>query len=197
MSEWDDYADGWDRDEGARAYAGGAFSSLGEALAGRGLRLTGATVIDFGCGTGLLTERLVAAGASVRAVDSSAAMLAVLDEKITARGWTNVETSPVIPTGPGTHDLIVCSSVCSFLDDYPGTVAQLVALLRPGGLFVQWDWERDGEDGHGLTRTEVTDALAGAGLVDVLVDVGFVVSFGEETMSPLMGLGQKPAPATG
>lgn len=189
---WDSWASGWDEDEGARAYAGAAFASLQGVLAEEGLVLDGATAVDFGCGTGLLTERLVEAGTAVHAVDTSPAMLAVLDAKVTDRGWSNVTTGAALPTGV-TADLIVCSSVCSFLEDYPGTAAQLVGLLRPGGVFVQWDWERADGDEHGLSRTEIEAALRAAGLDRIVVEIGFSVPMEGETMQPLIGHGRKPA----
>jgi len=189
---WDDYADGWDQDDGARAYASAAFASLQSVLAGESIELDGARVIDFGCGTGLLTERLAALGAVVHAVDTSPAMLAVLEAKVTDHGWSTVTLGTEIPSGT-TSDLIVCSSVCSFLDDYPGTAAELVERLRVGGVFVQWDWERSEGDDHGLTRAEIDAALRGAGLEDVVVDVGFVATIDGATMRPLIGHGRRAA----
>lgn len=194
MSEWDDYAAGWDDDPGARAYATAAFSSLLSILEVMGISLSASRALDFGCGTGLLTERLVEHGCSVTAVDTSTEMLHVLDAKITARGWTNVHTTAEVPSSPSTFDLVVCSSVCSFLDDYPETTATLVDLLRPGGVFVQWDWELDEADDepHGLARSEITAALTVAGLEHVLVDVGFEIPYEDQTMRPLMGWGRRP-----
>ncbi len=191
---WDSYADGWDQDEGARAYAAAAFASLQAVLASASIELDGAEVVDFGCGTGLLTERLADLGAVVHAVDTSPAMLAVLDAKVARRGWSTVTTGEEIPSGT-TNDLIVCSSVCSFLEDYPGTAAELVGLLRVGGLFVQWDWERpEGEaGGHGLTRAEIDGALRAAGLEDIVVDVGFEISMEGQMMRPLIGHGRRGA----
>ncbi len=189
--EWDGYADDWDHHEGTRAYARAAFGSLLTLLGGSGIDLAGARVVDFGCGTGLLTERLVDGGAQVVAVDTSPAMLAVLDAKIGDRGWTTVATTgDLAEVSPG-HDVIACSSVCSFLDDYPGTARHLAGLLRPGGLFVQWDWER-GDDDHGLSRTEVTDALVAAGLDGVAVETAFEIDVEGETMRPLVGSGRRP-----
>jgi ribosomal-protein-alanine N-acetyltransferase len=193
-SEWDEHAAGWDSEEGARAYSAAALVSLQDVLAGHNISLAGASAVDFGCGTGLLTEKLVARGAAVFAVDTSTAMLDVLNAKIRQAGWAQVETSTVLPDRLAGHDLIVCSSVCSFLDDYPGTAQQLVALLKPGGLFAQWDWERDDSnaDPHGLSREEIFEALHGAGLVDIWVGVGFEAAIGETTMRPLMGHGRVP-----
>ncbi len=98
-----------------------------------------------------------------------------------------------IPQTPATYDLVVCSSVCGFLDDYPGTAAELVSLLRPGGLFVQWDWEADpaAAEPHGLTRAAITEALDAAALAVVTVDVGLRAEVDGETMAPLMGTGRR------
>jgi hypothetical protein len=98
-----------------------------------------------------------------------------------------------LPEPPATYDLVVCSSVCGFLDDYAGTVAALTSMLRPGGLFVQWDWEADpsAAEPHGLSRAAITDALGGAGLDMVTVDVGFRAEVDGETMAPLMGAGRR------
>ena len=188
---WDDWADGWDDDPAARNYSRAAFASLLADLDRRGHTLEGARVLDFGCGTGLLTEQLVDAVASVHAVDLAPRMLAVLNEKVETNGWTTVHTSLTVPRGDEAWDLIVCSSVCSFLDDYPAVAGELAGRLAPDGLFVQWDWEAvaGDEDAHGLTRDEVRSALTAAGLSDVEVRTAFSVVEGEQRMEPLMGSG--------
>lgn len=192
-NSWDKYARSWDQDDAARAYATAAFSSLQEVVKSFSVALAGAQVIDFGCGTGLLTEQLVSAGAAVYAVDTSPGMLDVLDGKVAQNRWTNVRTGAELPVTARVYDMIVCSSVCSFLDDYPGTVTDLASLLRPGGIFVQWDWERTSDDDpHGLTRDEINSALERAGLVGVSVNTGFSASVEDQTMSPLMGRGRRP-----
>ena len=190
---WDEWADGWDDDPAARAYAAAAFDSLRTMLERFERGLDGLVVCDFGCGTGLLTERLVDTAASIDAVDTSPAMLAALQAKIDHHGWTTVRPSTDLPDGAGGHDLVVCSSVLSFVDDYPTVVSQLVDLLAPGGVFVQWDWELDPADDepHGLSREAIRSALDAAGLVDVHVDTAFAVPFGEMTMRPLIGAGHR------
>ena len=190
MSEWGESADGWDGDEATRAYAAGAFSSLVKLIEPR--TLDGMRVLDFGCGTGLLTEQLVTAGAShIDAIDTSPAMLTVLDTKVNSQGWNTVATSQMMPTGSGSFDLVVCSSVLAFVDDYPGTVSGLVAMLKPGGTFVQWDWERVDDDPHGLSRSEISETLRGAGLDNISVDIGFEADAYGQTMRPLMGVGRR------
>ncbi|MEM9565801.1 MAG: class I SAM-dependent methyltransferase [Actinomycetota bacterium] len=197
--EWDEWADGWDDDPAARAYAAAAFESLVEVVADGGPALAGARVLDFGCGTGLLTERLVEAGASVVAVDTSPAMLAVLDAKAAERGWTGVVTGLAVPDDVGPFELVVASSVCSFLDDYRATVGELAWRLGPGGVWTQWDWERtDGEE-LGFTTDEIREALIAAGLGGVEVRTAFSVEVTMEgetvTMAPLLGTGRRAADA--
>ncbi len=193
VSVWDQYADTWDGDPTTRAYAAAAFASLQPVLADHGLALDGSRVCDFGCGTGLLTQHLVSSGAAVDAVDTSVAMLDVLRAKLERHAWRDVRVATDL-LGGESYDLITCSSVCGFLDDYPATVERLVGLLKPGGLFVQWDWERDSssDDPHGLTRDEIRGALAAGGLAAIQVATGFDVSVDGQSVRPLMGHGQRP-----
>lgn len=192
---WDEYAESWDDDPAARTYSVAAFRSLLSLLDARSISLDGLAVCDFGCGTGLLTEQLVDRVASVDAVDTSPAMRAVLAAKIDSRNWNHVRTLAELPSSGPSYDLVVCSSVCGFVDDYPGVVQELASRLRPSGLFVQWDWEReDPAEPHGLSRDEVRNAMLSAGLGAVHVDTAFEAAFEGETMRPLMGAGQASEP---
>ncbi len=190
---WDDHADQWDA--GAPVlYADAAVASLREELARNDITLQGARILDFGCGTGLLSERLAPDVGSIVGLDPSAGMIARLREKIEAGlGVQAIEGTldALAPQAP--FDLIVASSVCAFLDDYPGTLARLASLLSSGGVFCQWDWEYDAtdEDPFGLTREAISRALADAGLEVLHVDTAFEVLFGEMTMRPLMGMGRQ------
>ena len=194
---WDDEAATWDDHPAVQIYARAALGSLEQACASRAVTIAGARVLDFGCGTGLLTVALAEAGAEVVGLDVSAAMLAVLEGKKVA-GVTTVQgpldAASGAPALAAPFDLITCSSVCAFLQDYPGTVVELVALLRPGGLFVQWDWEWDAtaEEPMGLTRAAVQAALEGAGLTEVEVDTGFEAAFEGMVMRPVRGIGRRP-----
>lgn len=193
VDEWADYAAGWDDDAHARAYAEAAYASLVSILEAHGLSPEDATICDFGCGTGLLTEQLAGVAGSIDAVDTSPAMLEKLSSKIRQHGWTNVSIFTELPTPIKPYDLVVCSSVCSFLDDYPGTVKRFADSMQADGLFVQWDWEHDDADpdAHGFTRGEIEEALTAAGLTSVFVDTAFEIPAGEQIMRPLVGVGQK------
>ena len=197
-ASWDEVAAGWDDEPAVRAYADAAHRSLQSVLARRGRSARGMEVCDFGCGTGLLTERLVDQVASITAVDTSPAMRDVLTSKAERQGWSTVAVVAELPTGTERYDLTICSSVCGFLDDYPGIVARFGELLRPGGLFVQWDWERDegAPEGDGLSRAEIGRALLAAGLEEIVVTTAFEVDLGGTLARPLLGVGQKPGVST-
>ncbi|MCB0918042.1 MAG: class I SAM-dependent methyltransferase [Actinobacteria bacterium] len=189
--EWGELAASWDVDPNTRRYAELAFGSLCDLLAQADRSLPGSRVLDFGCGTGLLTEHLASAGATVHAFDTSVGMLEVLERKATAGALPGATILGDIPDVGDTYDMVVCSSVCAFLDDYPGAVRDLVGTLREGGLLVQWDWERhDTESGsHGLLRHEIAQALEGAGLVGVQVSPSFEIEVAGVLARPLLGYG--------
>ncbi len=191
---WDAYAAGWDDQPGVKEYARAAFGALVALAENDGFELSGSRACDFGCGTGLLTEQLVGLCDRIDAVDSSPAMREVLRGKIAHHGWDSVGVFDRLPQLHDGYDLVVCSSVCAFVDDYPGLVQQLVASMGPGGLFVQWDWEFDPDDDEpfGLTRDAIRRALGAAGLVSVSVVTGFEVIAEGQTMRPLMGSGRRP-----
>lgn len=191
---WDEFAAGWDDQPGVREYAQAALDSLVDVADASDVRIAGSRACDFGCGTGLLTEHLVGMCDHVDAVDSSPAMLDVVRAKIERNGWDNVDVLEELPASGGRYDLIVCSSVCAFVDDYPATARRLVSSMTPGGLLVQWDWELDPDDDDpfGLTRVEIRSALDAAGLEAVRVDTAFEVLVDGDAMRPLMGSGRRP-----
>ena len=132
-NEWDEYAAGWNENKDVVRYADLAYQSLCELVSPQGLN-----VLDFGCGTGCLTDNLAEEARSIVGLDTSLAMLAVLERK----DLPNVETLGVELTSEAVakhpilqspFDLIVASSVCGFLPDYEGSLALLASLLAPGG----------------------------------------------------------------
>ena len=117
------------------------------------------TVVDFGCGTGLLTERLRSVCSRVVALDASTMMIRMLKDKVKGSGWDNVDavavvlasvgaddeaTRKVIDDLEGTVDLIVASSVMTFIpeEDVEATMAALGRMLKPGGVFCHSDWPK-------------------------------------------------------
>ncbi len=188
---WDDEAATWDHNPAVRRYALAAFETTKQHLHDNHTSLSGSRVLDFGCGTGLLTAAMAGEAASVIGLDPSASMVDQLRHKALAN--VTALTGVLGDHDLGHFDLITASSVCAFLEDYPGMVKQLVQRLLPGGWFVQFDWELDLADAKpfGLSRSAVRLALLGAGLVEVEVRTAFV----GYTLPPILGVGQAATPA--
>ena len=73
---WDEYAEEWDSNADVITYSQKAYDSLCETVNPEGL-----DVLDFGCGTGLLTEKLSPIVSKIVAIDSSEKMISILNKK--------------------------------------------------------------------------------------------------------------------
>jgi trans-aconitate methyltransferase len=92
----------------------------------------GEHILDLGCGDGMLTERLVAAGASVVGVDASAGMIAAAR----ARGLdAHVMDGQALVFGPE-FDAVFSNAALHWMLDAPAVARGVVAALKPGGRFV-------------------------------------------------------------
>ena len=80
-NEWDDHAGDWDANEDAQMYAQRALNSWEEKVAPFYPSLSECRVLDFGCGTGLLTERLAGKRGIMTGAASTLLMIAT---------WTSV-----------------------------------------------------------------------------------------------------------
>ncbi len=131
----------------AAACAPGILDLLGPVRAGGGL------VLELGCGSGLLTRELVAAGHRVIATDASPAMLEVAGEML---GDQTVElrrlTLPDDPV-PAADAIVAVGHPLSYLPDAGAIEQALVAMaaaLRPGGVLafdicdLEWGRARQG-----------------------------------------------------
>lgn len=133
-------------------------------------------VLDYGCGTGLISLRLGDQVGSILAVDSSRGMLAVLEEKIDRQATDNIRTLHMdMDTGanlPGTYDLVICSMTLHHVRQ-PGLLLRtFFEHTRPGGCICVAEldpdrgWFHGYEQGvfhHGFDRRLMTDMLEKAG----------------------------------
>lgn len=97
----------------------------------------GRTVVDLGCGGGLLAIPLVRHGARVVGVDLAQRALRSARRELAA-GWLAVVGAlEAPPVQPGSADVVLLADVLEHVDDPAAVVARAAALLRPGGrLFV-------------------------------------------------------------
>jgi len=109
-------------------------------------------LLDFGCGTGLLTLELRPQVRSITGADSSPGMLEIISKKIATSGITGVKTSLFDPENAGTltgeYDLIVSSMTFHHVPEISGMLAVLRSHLRPGGRLAIADIDCDGGRFH-------------------------------------------------
>jgi predicted TPR repeat methyltransferase len=190
MSEsWDEYAEGWDSNADVVLYSGKAYDTLCKIINPEGL-----DILDFGCGTGILTEMLSPAANRILGLDSSEKMISILKSK----NLNNVDTlaaeltEQTIKSNVSLHskfDLIIASSVCAFLSNYEITLGLLRSLLKPNGVFVQWDWlKTDGDSNFGLTEDLIKSAFINVGLETLSISPAFSLESKEGSMQVIMGV---------
>jgi 2-polyprenyl-3-methyl-5-hydroxy-6-metoxy-1,4-benzoquinol methylase len=190
MSEsWDDYADGLDNNKTVVAYALKAYESLLDIV-----EIEDWKVLDFGCGTGLLTEKISHQASSVVAIDSSEKMISIFVNKrlrnvYTIQGELSQNLININKTLRCNFDLIVASSVLAFVPNYEETLKLLKQLLNKGCLFIQWDWLKEDEaSGSGFTKESVESALGQEGFSEHSTSVPFSMEDSEDSLSVVMGV---------
>jgi cyclopropane fatty-acyl-phospholipid synthase-like methyltransferase len=137
------------------------------------------TVLDFGCGTGLVALPLAAKVGSITGADTSSGMLKTLAGKAQTRGLPvrllPLETGETMDLG-GPYDLIVSSMTLHHIADVPALFHQFLEQLRPGARVALADLdEEDGsfhEEGavvhhRGFRRADIQAWLEDAGFQEV------------------------------
>lgn len=195
--EWDKHAGNWEDNGFAREYSDAAYESLMQVLGKQKLELRGSRVMDFGCGTGLLSEKLSPLVGEIVSIDSSMKMIEQLEEKNLLNVWAlkadvDFDSSGRFPVLDEKFDLILACSVCSFLTDYENKLGTLASLLAPGGLFVQWDWmQTDANNDYGLNKKQIKSAYSRADLRALMLDKAFELSSGNESLPVIMGVARR------
>ncbi len=194
-NEWDDHAGGWEDEPSVHAFADHVFSSLVDVV-----DLKGRRVLDFGCGTGLLSERLSGQVREIVALDASTKMIEQLERKSlpNVHPVTGMLTLELIDREDALirpFDVVVASSVCAFLPEYDETLSLLRSLLVANGIYVQWDWlAKDGDDDFGFSEVRLRHALSNAGFANVTVTQPFSIPGPTGEMPVLMASAEKPGP---
>ncbi len=111
-------------------------------VAGR-VALRGARVADIGCGGGLLSEALARAGAEVTAIDLAPEVIEVARlhlhetnealETPLAIDYRLCSSRELVGHDPAAFDAVCCMELIEHVPDPASLVADLAALLKPGG----------------------------------------------------------------
>jgi SAM-dependent methyltransferase len=131
-------------DAGMRALTFGRVSLLHDAVAEAAAPRPGRRVLEVGCGTGSVTERLVARGARVTALDQAPAMLEQARRRLPDSAqveWLERTASEIDGLPPGAFDAVV---LCLCLSDMSPTERAFVLRasidrLAVGGTLVVAD----------------------------------------------------------
>ena len=97
----------------------------------------GASLLDVGCGGGLLSEALARAGARVTGLDASAELIAVAAAHAAAQSLSieyrcELSADHAIDNAAG-YDIVTCMELLEHVPDPRSLLADCYALLRPGG----------------------------------------------------------------
>ncbi|MEM7496382.1 MAG: class I SAM-dependent methyltransferase [Pseudomonadota bacterium] len=124
-------------------------------------------VLDLGCGDGVLTEKLVAAGARVKGVDASADMLAAAR----ARGLDVAEADGQALSFDKAFDAVFSNAALHWMTRPDDVIRGVARALRPAGLFVA---EFGGMGNVAAIRTAIIAILArDHGIATTLHDVWY------------------------
>jgi 2-polyprenyl-3-methyl-5-hydroxy-6-metoxy-1,4-benzoquinol methylase len=108
-------------------------------------------VLDFGCGTGLVTLALAPRVGSITGADTSLGMLEELGRKAAAQRVPvhRVELDPAGTDLGGPYDLITSSMTLHHVKDVKGLFRTFAAHLKPGGRVALADLDLEDGSFHG------------------------------------------------
>jgi len=161
-------------------------------------------VLDFGCGTGLLTLALQPLVRSVTGADTSAGMLDVLRGKVHGSGLTNVKTVLLDPHATLSLDtsfhLVVSSMALHHVANLPALLKRFHEQLHASGLVALADQDREDGSFHedprdvyhlGFERSELQTLLAEAGFIDLGASTAIVTRKGRRDFPVFLITGHK------
>lgn len=188
-NEWDEYAQNWDINPDVQTYAQKAYSQLIEHC-----DIEDKSILDFGCGTGVLTQLLSKKAHQVVAIDPSTKMIELLENKslvnvFTISDYLSERLISEQAELSNKFDIIVASSVCSFLPDYPAILTLLKSLLNTEGVLFQWDWLAADEFSMGLSEEKVNQAFNDCQFSNFQFSVPFTMNSPKGVTPVLMAIG--------
>jgi len=102
-------------------------------------RLAHKSVLDVGCGGGILAESFASEDALVTGIDLSPVAIDAAKKHAEINGlkidYRVVAVSEIAKESPGAFDIVVCAEVLEHVDDLSGFLTDALKALKPGGLF--------------------------------------------------------------
>jgi len=98
------------------------------------------TILDFGCGTGLICNEIAENVTCIHAIDISANMIAICRNKASERNIRNIEYSRTTVFDEkfkeGSFDAIIAFNIFHLLDEPEKYFQRIIKLLKPGGILL-------------------------------------------------------------
>ncbi len=99
--------------------------------------LAGKTVLDIGCGGGILAESMARKGANVTGIDLSEKALKVADLHSLESGvqvrYELISAEAMAAREPGSYDVVTCMEMLEHVPDPAAVVHACATLVKPGG----------------------------------------------------------------
>ena len=135
-------------------------------------------VLDFGCGTGLLTLALRPFVRSITGVDSSPGMLEVFKTKIKEQNLNNVKADYIdLDKGDiltGSYHVIVSSMTLHHIKNITPLLKQFYSILLPSGRLAIADLDLDDGKFHSNNEGVFHFGFDRNELLRILIDIGFL-----------------------
>lgn len=173
---FDEEAASWDKNPGRVKLA----NDIADAIANEKILAPTMDVLEFGCGTGLLSLRLHPLVHSITGVDSSPGMLGVFAAKIEERNLANIDLQLLNPAKSalleGSYGLVVCSMTLHHVREITPLVSEFFKVSAPNGYLCIADLDAENGRFHGendtvfhngFDRGMMRKVLEGAGFVDI------------------------------
>jgi len=101
------------------------------------VEISGKSILDIGCGGGILSESMAQRGASVSGIDLSEKALGVARLHLLESGnkvsYQHISAEELAAEAPGSFDVVTCMEMLEHVPNPASTIAACAALVKPGG----------------------------------------------------------------
>ena len=145
-------------------------------------------VLEFACGTGIVTAAIAPHVASLRAIDISDEMVVRAKEKMETLGHQNVDVTQTdlfdssLPEG--SFDAVMAFNVLLYVDNFEEVMDRIQKLLKPGGVFLSatdclgWNFSKAARTKFWRSRTgkmPYVGFFSQTGLIKKIEQAGFTI----------------------